>query len=216
MPRPRKPIELTSQSEAHGSHNGSPTPQPRTRPLTIPFCDSIKSSFREWLKGRKNRELFDSAKRIRYRWFLEDPDGEICGTKAERAVKFNERYDALNHFVLKDNELYRRVFKVGQPERLVVCDYNAAELIKKVHAQLEHAGNSKTFAKIKQLYYGINKQMVEWLLKRCAVCLNHRRSNTRAPLQPTYVQSIYRLVFPTVWRTVFPFTHLHCDMRAFR
>ena len=84
---------------------------------------------------------------------MEDPDGEICGTKAERAVKFNERYDALNHFVLKDNELYRRAMKVGQPERLVVCDYNAAETIEKVHAQLEHAGNSKTFTKIKQLYY---------------------------------------------------------------
>lgn len=41
-------------------------------------------------------------------------------------------------FVLKNNELYRRAFKVGQPERLVVCDYNAAEIIESVHAQLEH------------------------------------------------------------------------------
>ncbi len=88
---------------------------------------------------------------------MESPDNEICETKAERAVKFNEYYDALNHFVLKDNELYQRVFKVGQPERLVVCDYNTAERIEKIHAQLEHTGSLKTFAKIKQLYYGINK-----------------------------------------------------------
>ena len=80
---------------------------------------------------------------------MEDPDGEIRGTKAERAVKFNERYNALNDFVLKNNELYRRVFKVGQPERLVVCDCNATEIIEKVYTQLEHSGNSKTFVKIK-------------------------------------------------------------------
>lgn len=92
--------------------------------------------------------MFDSAKRIRYQWFLKDPDGEICGTKAERVVKFNECYDALNHFVLKDNELYRWAFKVGQPKRLLVCDYNATKTIEKVHAKLEHAGNLKTFAKI--------------------------------------------------------------------
>ncbi len=42
----------------------------------------------------------------------------MSGTKVERAVKFNERYDALNHFVLKDNELYRQIFKVGQPEKI--------------------------------------------------------------------------------------------------
>lgn len=134
--------------------------------------------------------MFDSAKRIKHRWFLEDPDGEICGTKAERAVKFNERYDVLNYFVLKDNELYRRALKVGQPERLVECDYNAVETIEKVHAQFEHVGNSKTFAKIKQLYYRINKQIVEWLLKRCAVCLNHCRSNTRTPLQPIIASEV--------------------------
>lgn len=86
--------------------------------------------------------------------------------------------------MLRDNELYRRAFKAEQPGRLVVCDYNAAEITEKVHGQFEHAGNSKTFAKIIQLYYGINKQMFEWLLKRCAVFLNHRQSNTRAPIQP--------------------------------
>ena len=69
-------------------------------------------------------------------------------------------------------------------------DYNAVDIIEKVYAQLEHAGNSKTFAKIKQFYYGINKQMVEWLLKRCAVCLNHCRSNTQALLQPIIASKV--------------------------
>ena len=86
------------------------------------FNDSIKSSFREWLKRGKNRELFDSAKRIRYRWFLKISNSEISETKAKKEVKFNEHYDTLNHCVLKENELYRRAFKFGPPKRLVVCD----------------------------------------------------------------------------------------------
>ena len=85
-------------------------------------------------------------------------------------------------------------FKVRPPERLIVCDYIAAEIIEKVHAQLEHAGNSKTFAKIKRFYYWINKQMVERLLKRCAVCFNHCRSNTRALLQSIIASEVMERV----------------------
>ncbi len=109
-------------------------------------------------------------------------------------MKFNKRYDELNHFVFKDNESYSQAFKAGQPDRLVLCDYNPAETIGKVNAQFEHTRNSKTFAKIKQLYYRINKEMVESLLKSCAVCLNHRNSNTHAPLEPIITSKIVEQV----------------------
>ncbi len=66
MLRPRKPVKFTSQSEVHKLHNSFPTTQPRTCLPTICFYDSIKSSFRKWLKGQKNQELFDNRKRIRY------------------------------------------------------------------------------------------------------------------------------------------------------
>lgn len=65
---------------------------------------------------------------------MESLDDEICGTKAEKIVKFNEYYDTLNHFVLKDNELYQQVYKFRQPKKLVVYDNNTAEMIKKIHA----------------------------------------------------------------------------------
>lgn len=94
MPRSRKSFKLTLQTEAHESRNGvsaSSPSQRKTRPPTIPFSDSFEYSFRNWLNVRKNRDLFDSAKWIRYRWSLEDSDGEICGTKAEKTVNFNER-----------------------------------------------------------------------------------------------------------------------------
>ena len=79
---------------------------------------------------------------------------------------FNERHDKLTHFVLKDNELYRWPLDLGQAESRMVFDYNFAKIIEKVYRQHEYAGNSKTFAKIKQFYYGMKKQMVEYLLKR--------------------------------------------------
>lgn len=132
MPQPRKLVKLTLQNEVHELRNGSPTPQPRTCSFTISFYDLIKFSFREWLIRQKDQELFNSAKWIKYQWFLEDSNNEICGTKEEKAIKFNKHYDLFNNFVLKDNELYQWAFKVGQSKRLVIYDYNTVEIIEKV------------------------------------------------------------------------------------
>ncbi len=117
---------------------------------------------------------------------------KINGTRVENAGIFNERYDELTHFDHKDNELYHRPLEVGQAESLMVFDYNFTEIIEKVHGQLEHEGNSKTLAKIKNLHYGINKQMVEWFLKRCSVCLNHCNSNTRLLLEPIVASEVLK------------------------
>ena len=100
----------------------------------------------------------------------------------------------MKHFFLIDNQLYRKSLKTGQQERSVVCDYNAADVIEKVHCELGHAGNNKTFQKVNELYYGVNKVMVEWFLKRCAVCLNHQKSNTRAPLEPIIASQVLEQV----------------------
>ena len=77
--------------------------------------------------------MFDSAKQIRYQKFLKNSNSELNQTKIERAMKFNEYYDTFKHFVLKDNKLYCRAFKVGQTKRLVMCDYSAADIIEKVY-----------------------------------------------------------------------------------
>lgn len=166
----------------------------KSRPPTTAFPDAIKKFFQQWVETRNNKALFDSAKRIRYRWILTTPEAPIQGTKEEKRVKFNERNDALKHFLLKDNQLYRKSLKAGQRERQVVCDYDAADVIERIHCELEHAGNNKTFQKVNELYYGVNKVMVEWFLKRCAVCLNHRKSNTRAPLEPIIASQVLERV----------------------
>ena len=77
---------------------------------------------------------------------------------------------------------------------MVVQDYIAAKMIEKRHTQFEHMENLKTFAKIKQLYYEINKQIVEWLLKCCVVCLNHCWSNICVPLQPIIASEVIEQV----------------------
>ena len=64
---------------------------------------------------------------------MKNPNGEIGRTKVEKTVKFNKRYDALNYFILKQNEFYYQVFKVRQPKRLIVCDYSATDILKKIH-----------------------------------------------------------------------------------
>lgn len=61
MPRSRKPVKLTPAHRSRDGVSKSSTSQPKTRLPTIPFCDLVKSSFRNWQR-RKNQELFDSAK----------------------------------------------------------------------------------------------------------------------------------------------------------
>ncbi len=72
-----------------------PTKNPPTS-----LCNSVKSSFRDRLKERKSRGLFDSVKRIRYRlsfWRIQTT--KFVGPRQKRAVKFNKRQDGLNHSV---------------------------------------------------------------------------------------------------------------------
>lgn len=77
--------------------------------------------------------MFNSAKQIRYQWFLEDPNGEINMTKVEIEMKFNKCYNIFNYFLLKDNELYCQVLKVEQSKRLVMCNYSDVDIVEKVY-----------------------------------------------------------------------------------
>ncbi len=73
MSRPRKPVELILQNEAEESiksGSGFCISQNSLVSLcqpTLPFYDSIKSSFKNWLDRQKNRKPFDSVTQIRYR-----------------------------------------------------------------------------------------------------------------------------------------------------
>jgi hypothetical protein len=74
--------------------------------------------------------------------------------------------------------------------KYVVCDYKAFERIKTTHLQLGHAGVNKTFTALNQRYYGITKEEVGWLVKRCQNCMVNRSNRSRPPLTPIVSTSI--------------------------
>ena len=113
------------------SANATENPQ-----VSEAFPASVKRSFLLWVEDRNNKTVFDSNKRTRYRWILEVPDAHIYGTKEEKAVKFNERHDALTYFMLEDNQLYRKAYKTGQSDRRVAFDYDAADIIERIHSEM--------------------------------------------------------------------------------
>lgn len=92
-----------SESSIDATANNAAIESTESHPFVESFSPAVKKSFELWVNDRKNRTIFDSGKRTRYRWILSAPDAPIHGSKEERRVKFNERHDALTYFMLKDN-----------------------------------------------------------------------------------------------------------------
>ena len=80
-----------------------------------------------------------------------------------------------------DLYFYRQVLRIEQ----------IFDAILESHQRSQHAGHNKTFALVKQRYYGISRDEVIWLLRLCNICLQSRPSNTRAPLEA--IESGYTL-----------------------
>ena len=89
--------------------------------------------------------------------------------KATTPYESNQKYDALNHYVQKnDGQLCRsptaKESTKGKGNRRVVCNNEIFLRICKVHLQLWHAGINKVAATINERFYRIRKTEVEWLL----------------------------------------------------
>lgn len=112
MGRPRNALLLPASRPNQGTPSGLEAVEPRQP--TVPFPDSVRKAFQEWIHGRITKTLFDSSKSPRYRWILDEPEAPVFGTIKELQINFNERHNALTHFVLKDNQLCRGAMKEGQ------------------------------------------------------------------------------------------------------
>jgi hypothetical protein len=66
----------------------------------------------------------------------------------------------------------------------VVPISQAFDQIKKAHAQLGYAGYVKTFNNIKERFFGITKEQVQWLVGHCQTCLKNRPNRSRGELEP--------------------------------
>jgi len=76
----------------------------------------------------------------------------------------------------------------------VVPISEAFDQIKKAHAQLGHAGYVKTFNNIKEWFFGITKEQVQWLVGRCQTCLKNHPNRSRGELDPIISNHILQRV----------------------
>jgi hypothetical protein len=66
----------------------------------------------------------------------------------------------------------------------VVPKAEVFDVIAQEHLKLLHAGRNKVWPTIEQQYYGIKREDVEFILKRCKNCTLNRPNATKAPLVP--------------------------------
>ena len=154
---------------------------------TACFTVEAQQRFQTYLNNEsKNKTIFTASKRARYRPALSDPaftpSSYDNGKKAKQAWA-NEKHDAIHNFCLIDNQLYYKHTGSNQP-RIVACDYDAYMHIERIHIKLCHAGAEKTFIELRKHVYGISKEDVRWLKKRCVICSVNAKNQTRPPLEP--------------------------------
>ncbi|KAM9931856.1 hypothetical protein OXX80_008496 [Metschnikowia pulcherrima] len=105
-------------------------------------------------------------------------------SKAERANYRRDRRNALHDFSVgeDDGKLYRK----SQHGSLKVVPFDKViDVIDEHHASSAHSGVNKTFAYLKDQYYGVTFADVNFLLERCTFCESTRRrpNRPRAPLE---------------------------------
>ena len=74
--------------------------------------------------------------------------------------------------------------------RIVACTWDAGKYVVDRHRDLLHAGSKKTYASLQQDVYGVRREDIEYLIKRCAICAHKNATNTKAPLRPIEVDRV--------------------------
>jgi hypothetical protein len=126
-----------------------------------------------------NREQLPYQKWHRLHVFLDNPT-----LKAEDRSDANLKHRALADFELIHNKLYKKPDKRHSKSRYFVPGSEAFDTIAQEHLKLLHAGRHKVWAVIEQQFYGIKREDVEFILKRCKNCALNRPAIIKAPLVP--------------------------------
>ncbi len=137
-----------------------------------PFPADTERAFDLFLNApdRDKRYQFGHQKRAEYHHWLLHPNSEVRGgTRQERQRQYNQKNKAVTKFELQSGQLWHKATATS-PAKYVVCTYESFERIRDVHLELEHAGVTKTYGRLKKRYYGITKEEVAWLIARCIPC----------------------------------------------
>ncbi|OBT60833.1 hypothetical protein VE03_09920 [Pseudogymnoascus sp. 23342-1-I1] len=94
------------------------------------------------------------------------PNDNPKAYKATDQESMNLKHRAQFDFELIDNKLYRQSDIRHLNPRYVVLKAEVFDIIAQEHLKLLHAGRNKVWPTIKQQYYGIKREDIEFILKR--------------------------------------------------
>lgn len=146
-----------------------------------PFPNDIRIAFQCYIQapGYINRERIEYSKWVRLHHFLDNPN-----LKPESQTESRLKHRAYAEFELIHDKLFRRADSRFRNPRYVVPESEVFDIIANEHLQLLHAGQTKTWAAVQQKYYGIKREDIDFVLKRCKNCALNRPAATKAPLVP--------------------------------
>ena len=93
-------------------------------------------------------------------------------------------YDSILIYILTKFNLDRIYCKgpnIAQPQNgrtLVIRENEVFDKITSIHNRLQHPGYKITYQAIKEQFYGISREDVEWLIKHCILCAQNSANNS--------------------------------------
>ncbi|CEJ93248.1 hypothetical protein VHEMI08853 [[Torrubiella] hemipterigena] len=146
-----------------------------------PLPNDVRKAFDEFIHGSEfnNRERIEYSKWVRLHVHLDKSNLVPEPGKDSRL-----RYRAYEDFEFISKRLYRQPDQRFPNPRYVVPESEVFDIIVKEHLRLLHTGQDKTWDAIKLRYYGIKREDVIFVVKRCKNCALNRPSAIKAPLVP--------------------------------
>jgi len=141
-------------------------------PSTFPalLTPTISASFQQYLCDNPNsRRVSQADKEALIEW-LTNPHKRPLSQK-----EFSRRNYVRKTFVWneKTQHLFVAATAVGDKDRTVVTEDMIADVVDFVHNGNGHAGWDATWKDVSNLYYGILRSDVIFLLKRCQICASN-------------------------------------------
>ena len=134
-------------SSPSGAHFIPQLPPLGTEPIR-PFLDSLELEFELNIRDGPNRKVLLPRRRAEMKDILRNPSiqysKEVYHDSKERARLRSLKDWTLKHFLLDDNQIYRKaetVRGIEYNQRYAACTYDSFDLITGTHRGLHHAGN---------------------------------------------------------------------------
>ena len=153
-----------------------------------PFNSESKRAWHTWMEAREDssRERLDNKEIQQFiRWLNDEPSWESginYDDKKQRKADMKKRSWVKENFYVSGNILWRKADKKHPEPRKVLAYTELADVIIETHVRLGHAGHNPTCAAVLKDYYGLVRDEIIELLRRCEICSRKHASKSKAPL----------------------------------